>query len=221
MIGRRLWLTLAVAALGCVTACSNTVTGVATWPGAALERATLSARDFPDGVQFDRITDDPARPDGAGGPPAMISRPPGCSNGMTDVIAKTAERGPGSAARYSVGYDGARVLMTVLSWNLDLDVLSATAGRCERFETFFDPASAGIPITTTRLPAGDGVLLYRQTMELGGANNSVYMAFANVGRRAVFGVVFPTEDPSISVKATLPQTFTDIVDRQVGRVRGG
>ena len=56
-------------------------------------------------------------------------------------------------------------------------------------------------------------------MDLAGTGSSVYMAFANVDRYAVFGVVFPTEDSSIPVKAMLPQTFTDIVGHQVERMR--
>jgi hypothetical protein len=201
-----------------VTACSTTVAGTATWPGATLERVVLTQRDFPAGVAYERITDDPTQPDGAGGPPAMMSKPQGCTNGLTNVIAKSAERGPGSALRYGVGFDGARILMTVLSWHLDLDQLSATASRCEHFEAFFDPDSDGIPITTTKLSAADGVLAYRQTMELGGMQDSIYIAFANVGDKAVFGIVFPTENRLIPVKATLPQTFTDILDRQITRI---
>ncbi len=209
---------VAVAAI-CLTACSATIPGTATWPGATLERVLLRQQDFPAGVQFDRITDDPDRPDGAGGPPPMMSKPAGCANGLTDAIARSAERGPGSAAVYSVGFDGARVLMTVLSWHLDLDALSAIATRCERFETFFDSSSPGIPMTTTRLPSADGKLVYQQTMTLTGADDSIFMAFANVGPKAVFGVVFPAANPSIAVKATLPQTFLDVMDRQIARIR--
>jgi len=207
--------------LSSLTACTTTVAGTATWPGATLERVLLTERDFPAGVQYDRLTDDPTQPDGAGGPPPMISKPQGCANALTNVIAKSAERGPGSAISYSVGFDGARVVMTVLSWQLDLEGLAATASRCERFEAFFDPQSHGIPITTTRLPADDGSLVYQQTMELAGTQNSIFMAFANVGPKAVFGIVFPTENPTVPVKATLPQTFTDIVDRQITRIRAG
>src|SRR6478672_9616885 len=198
--------------LSSLTACTTTVAGTATWPGATLERVLLTERDFPAGVQYDRLTDDPTQPDGAGGPPPMISKPQGCANALTNVIAKSAERGPGSAISYSVGFDGARVVMTVLSCQLAPEGLAATASRCERFEAFFDPQSHGIPITTTRLPADDGSLVYQQTMELAGTQNSIFMAFANVGPKAVFGIVFPTENPTVPVKATLPQTFTDIVD---------
>ena len=208
-------------ALSCLTACTTTVAGTATWPGATLERVLLTEQDFPAGVQYDRLTDDPTQPDGTGGPPPMMSKPQGCANALTNVIAKSAERGPGSAISYSVSFDGARVIMTVLSWRLDLEGLAATAGRCERFEAFFDSQSDGIPITTTRLPADDRSLVYQQTMELAGEQNSIYMAFANVGPKAVFGIVFPTENPTIPVKATLPQTFTDMVDRQIARIEAG
>jgi hypothetical protein len=207
--------------LTCLTACITTVAGTATWPGATLERVLLTEQDFPAGVQYDRLADDSTEPDGAGGPPPMMSKPQGCANALTNVIAKSAERGPGSAISYGVSFDGARVVMTVLSWRLDLDGLAATARRCERFEAFFDSQSAGIPMTTTRLPADDGSLVYQQTMDLAGLQNSIYMAFANVGPKAAFGIVFPTQDPTIPVKATVPQTFTDIVDRQIARIRAG
>lgn len=205
--------------LACLAACSTTVTGTPTWPGATLERVLLTPGDFPAGVRYNRVAEDPGRPDGAGGPPAMMSKPKGCANGLTNVIAKSAERGPGSAAKYSVAFDGAHALVTVLSWRLDLELLAATASRCERFETFFDPHSDGIPITTTKLASDPGVLVYRQTMQLPGSQSSIFMVFANVGSKAVFGVVFPTDDPSIPVRATLPQTFLDIMGRQIVRVR--
>jgi hypothetical protein len=37
--------------------------------------------------------------------------------------------GPGSAAKYAVSYDGARIVMTLLSWNLDLEALKAAADQ--------------------------------------------------------------------------------------------
>ena len=130
---------LAVLIVAVITGCANTVAGTATWPGARLDKVVLTAADFPPGVQYDRIVEEPGKPDGAGGPPAMLSEPEGCSDGLTRVIADSAERGPGSAAKYVVAYDGARMLMTVLTWPLDLDRLAATAGRCEHFQAFFDP----------------------------------------------------------------------------------
>ena len=133
---------------------------------------------------------------------------------------QSAERGPGSAAKYAVSYDGARIGMTVLSWNLDLDRLRAEADRCATFEAFFDRNSDGIPMTTTALTGlDDGALGYRQTMNLNGVQSSVYMAFQNVGARAVFGVAFPTGNPTIPVKASLPQTFLEIFTKQSVKLR--
>lgn len=200
--------------------CGGTVTGSATWPGATLNKVTLSAADFPPGVQFDRIVDRPGLPDGAGAPPSMLSRPEGCANALTNVIAESAERGPGSAAKYSVGYDGARIVMTVLSWRLDLAKLEAAAVRCANFEAFFDARAEGIPITTTELSGVEkGALAYQQTMRLDGSPSSVYMAFMNVGNLALFGIAFPTPDPRIEAKASLPQTFLDVVAKQAAKIR--
>jgi hypothetical protein len=205
-----------------VAACSTVVDGAATWPGATLEKVVLTAADFPEGVQYDRISFEPGQPDGAGGPPAMLSKPPGCSDGLTNVIKQQAERGPGSAAQYSAGYDGARIVMTVLSWNLDLDTLAQTAQRCATFQTFFDPASPGIPMTTTALPEEmspvDGALVYQQTMELAGQESSIYMTFANIGPMAMFGLTLPAPNPAISVKASLPQTFLEVAGKQAARI---
>jgi len=209
----------AVMTLLAATACGSVVAGTPTWPGAFLEKVLLTKADFPAGVAYNRLTDDPGKPDGADGPPSMLSRPKGCSNALTNVIAQHADRGPGSAAKYVVGYNGARIVMTVLSWKLDLAALADAAKRCEHFETFFDPHSPGIPISTIALPAGPDELAYEQRMELAGTTNSFFMSFANVGDRAVFGAAFPTADPNIAVKGTLPQTFTDVVAKQVDRLR--
>jgi hypothetical protein len=202
--------------------CASTVTGKATWPGAKLDRTVLTAEDFPQGVQYDRIIDKPGQADGEGGPPAMLSKPEGCSDGLTKVIAASAERGAGSAAKYSVAYDGARIVMTVLTWNLDLDKLAATAQRCAAYQTFFDPSSEGIPMTTTRLQtARPDALVYQQTMNLSGAESSVFFAFENVGAMAVFGIAFPTANPTIAVKGSLPQTFLDVVGKQADGLQTG
>jgi hypothetical protein len=213
-------LTVAVLLAGC----STMITGTPTWPGAKLQRVVLTAADFPPGVRYDRIVEQPGQPDGAGGPAAMMSKPEGCSNGLTEVIAASAERGPGSAAKYSVAYDGARIVMTVLTWPLPLDQLAATASRCEHFNAYFDPTSEGIPITTTRLPAaGSDALVYQQTMLLHGTESSVYMSFQNIDRMAVFGIAFPTKqmgmEPPLPPKASLPQTFLDLAHQQADRVR--
>lgn len=203
-----------------LSGCAATVPGTATWPGAVLNSAVLHVNDFPPGVQYDRIAERPGVPDGADGPGSMLSRPEGCSNALTNVIAKSAERGPGSAAKYSVTYDGARLVMTLLSWNLDLDKLRAAAARCAQFEAFFDPSSEGIPITTTELSGLEpGALGYEQTMKLNDARTSVVMAFQNVGGRAAFGVAFPAPNTAIDAKAALPQTFLDVFNKQVVKLR--
>jgi len=209
-----------LAAATLLTGCGTTVSGTATWPGAVLERALLRENDFPPGVEYDRIIEQAGQPDGAGEPGPMLSRPKGCSNALTNVIAQSAERGPGSAAKYAVSYDGARIAMTLLSWNLDLDKISAAASRCAKFEAFFDPESPGIPITTTELPGLEpGGLAYQQTMTLRNSTSSVYMAFQNVGGHAVFGIALPAGNPTIAAKAELPQTFLDVFAKQVARIR--
>jgi hypothetical protein len=222
MVGRRaMALALTVTAL---SGCAATVDGTATWPGAVLGQALLTESDFPAGVQYGRIPDQPGQPDGADGPGSMLSRPQGCANALTTVIKQSAEQsgmlGPGSAAKYAVSYDGARIVMTLLSWNLDLDALNAAADRCAQFEAFFDPASEGIPMTTTALPGlAEDALAYQQTMTLGNSSSSVYMAFQNVDRHAVFGVAFPAVNPEIDAKAALPQTFLDVFSNQVNKLQ--
>jgi hypothetical protein len=220
MIGRRCEAAVLALLLVALTGCSHAISGTPTWPGATLEKVVLSAADFPPGVHYDRIIRAPGQPDGEGGPPAMLSNPEGCSDGLTRAIAETAERGPGSAAEYVVSYDGARIVMTVLTWPLDLAKLAATAERCAHFETFFDPSTPGIPMTTVRLPTSRrDALVYQQTMRLNNVDNSVYFTFENIGRMAVFGIAFPTPNPSITVKAALPQTFLDIAAKQADRAQ--
>ena len=215
MIRRRCEAAVLALLLAALTGCAHAISGTATWPGARLEKVVLTAADFPPGVQYDRIIRPAGQPDGAGGPPAMLSSPEGCSDGLTRAIADSAERGPGSAAEYVVGYDGARIVMTVLTWPLDLARLAATADRCAHFQTFFDPSAPGIPMTTTRLPTPrTDALVYEQTMRLGNVESSAYFTFENIGRMAVFGIAFPTPNPSIAVKAALPQTFLDIAAKQ-------
>lgn len=200
--------------------CGATVAGEPTWPGAALARAALGPGDFPPGVQYDRITETPGQPDGAGAPGPMLSRPQGCSNALTNVIAASADRGPGSALKYAAAYDGARILMTLLSGNLNMERLSAEAARCARFEAFFDEASDGIPIVTTDLAGlAPDALAYQQTLTLGETVDSVYMAFQNVGRRSLFAIAYPTRNPDLAAKGELPQTFLEVFSRQAERLR--
>ena len=211
---------LAILLAALLTGCAHAITGTATWPGARLEKVALTAADFPPGVQFDRIIRSPDERDGAGGPPAMLSDPEGCSDGLTRAIADSGERGPGSAAQYVVAYDGARIVMTVLTWPLDLARLADIADRCAQFQTFFDTSMPGIPMTTTRLKTPRPyTLVYQQTMRLGSETSGAYFSFENVGRMGVFGIAFPTPNPSIPVKAALPQTFLDIVAKQADRAQ--
>lgn len=219
-------LILIVAAAAVVAGCSAPIAGTPTWPGAKLDKVLLTQADFPAGVDYGRIVEQPGQPDNAGGPPPMLSVPQNCSNGFTDVIAAHAERGPGSAAKYNVIYDGARILITVLTSPLSLDELATEANRCHSFKAYFDRDSEPIPITTTALPSSrPGQLVYQQTMRLAGIDNSVFMSFENVGPMAVFGIAFPAgqlgpRQPSLP-KASLPQTFTDIADRQAQRIKDG
>lgn len=211
---------LAIIAITAFTGCGDTVAGTSTWPGATLEEVVLTAEDFPSGVPYGRLIENPDQPDGAGGPPAMLSKPEGCADGLTKVVAASAERGPGSAAKYSVDYDGARIVMTVLTWTLDLDKLAATAERCAQYQTFFDPSSQGIPMTTAKVPSPrPDALVYEQTMDLSGAMSSVYFSFENVHGMAAFGIAFPTPNPAIALKASLPQTFLTITGKQAERLQ--
>jgi len=213
-----------IAAAAVVAGCATTISGTPTWPGAKLDKVVLTQADFPPGVDYARIVEQPGQPDNFGGPSPMLSVPQGCSNGLTEVIAAHAERGPGSAAKYNVIYDGARIVMTVLTSPLNLDELAAEAIRCQQFNTYFDRNSEPIPITTTKLPSSRSEqLAYQQTMQLQGVNSSVYMSFENVGTMAVFGIAFPTTQLAIgqtsAPKASLPQTFIEIADRQAQRIR--
>ena len=216
MTWRNVLVLLATASL--VAGCAQPIAGTATWPGARLESVLLTPADFPDGVQYERITQEPGQADGKGAPPAMLSRPEGCSEGLTRAISDSAERGPGSAADYLVAYDGARMVITVLTWRLDLEKLASVADRCAKYETFFDRLTPGIPITTTRLqtPRTDA-LVYEQTMQLSDSRDSVYFSFENIGDTAVYGVAFPTPNSSIPVKGSLPQTFLDVTAKQAER----
>lgn len=215
----------AIAAAALAAGCATTVSGTPTWPGARLEKVLLTERDFPAGVGYGRIPEEPGRPDNAGGPPPMLTVPKDCADGLTGVIAADAERGPGSAAKYSVIYDGARIVVTVLTSPLNLTELKAEATRCQSFEAYFDRKSTPIPITTVALPSSrKNQLVYQQTMRLHGVNSSVYMSFETIGTMSVFGIAFPTTqlgpDQQPVPKAALPQTFTDIVDRQAQRIQG-
>ena len=167
--------------------------GTPTWPGATLEKVTTGAADPEAGVQFDRIHDKPGQPGGPVG--SMLSRPAGCA-ALTDVIARSAQRGPRSATKYAVSYDGVRIVMTdaVRRWTSS----SWRHGEPLREVRVLRPEPEGIPITTTRprhrargagLPADDAPRV-----------PSAFMAFQNVGALSTFGIAFPTADPAIISK---------------------
>ena len=200
-----------------LTSCA--VKGSPTWPGERLNAVALDAGDFPPGVEFERIVERPGQPDGPNRPPPMASDPVGCTDGLTRDIAASVDRGPGSSVKYAVTYDGARVVMTVLADTLDLDRLDATATRCEAYTTFFDAESEPIQMTTTRMSSPrPQALTYRQTMQLRGTESSVYFTFENIGDSGMFGIAFPTPNPAVAVKATLPQTFLEITAQQARRL---
>lgn len=204
--------------------CSTTISGTPTWPGAKLDKVMLTQADFPPGVEYGRIDERPGQPDNFGGASPLPSEPQGCSDGLTTVISASAERGPGSAVKYNVIYASARIVMTVLTSSLNLDALAAEAARCERFDAFFDRNSTAIPITTAKMPGSrPEQLVYQQTMRLQGIDSSVYMSFENIGTMAVFGIAYPTTQlakrQQAAPKASLPQTFIEIADRQAQRIR--
>ena len=56
-------------------------------------------------------------------------------------------------------------------------------------------------------------------MDLNGAKSSVFFSFENVDQMAVFGIAFPTPNPTVTVKASLPQTFLEISGKQAERCK--
>ncbi|TQR76293.1 hypothetical protein D8S82_33730 [Mycobacterium hodleri] len=108
----------------------------------------------------------------------------------------------------------------MLTDTLDLEELEATAARCELYVTYFDEASEPILMTTTKMTSSRAQsLTYQQTMQLQDTESSVYFTFENVGQSGMFGIAFPTPDPTIAVKASLPQTFLDTTAKQSERLR--
>ena len=77
-------------------------------------------------------------------------------------------------------------------------------------------------MTTTKLPSlRPNALVYEQTMDLSGAKSRAFFSFENVHNMAAFGIAFPTPNPTIAVKAALPQTFLTITGKQAERLQGG
>ena len=56
-------------------------------------------------------------------------------------------------------------------------------------------------------------------MHLSDERDSVYFSFENIGNTAVYGIAFPTPNPSIPVKGSLPQTFLEITAKQAERAQ--
>ena len=80
------------------------IAGTATWPGARLEKVVLTAGGLPAGRAIrPHHSSSPASPTAPARRPPCCPDPEGCSDGLTRVIADSAERGPGSAAEYVVG----------------------------------------------------------------------------------------------------------------------
>ena len=201
-----------LAAMG-LPGCVQPISGTATWPGARLDKVVLTAADFPPGVNYGRIIENRAKPTAQAGSPPCCPIPglfqrvdPGdrrlgrTGTGQCCQIRRHLRRGPDSD-------DRAHVAARPRSARRRAD-RGADSRRFDRRHR--------IPITTTKLPRTRAdQLAYQQTMRLAGVENSVYMTFENVARMAVFGIAFPTTQVApIAAKATLPQTFLDIADRQ-------
>ncbi|SHW68121.1 Uncharacterised protein [Mycobacteroides abscessus subsp. abscessus] len=102
---------------------------------------------------------------------------------------------------------------------IDLTNVKDVATRCAKYEVFFDTNSPGTPMTTEPVQGGPvGVLTYKQTMIMPKGTTSRYMAFANVRGVAMVATSFDLRDPSVKATATMPQTFLDIVGKQVDKI---
>ena len=93
---------MVLAAVIVLSGCSTTVSGTATWPGAVLEQAMLRQSDFPAGVLYDRIIEDPGQPDGAGEPDSGAGETDGGGVGEDG----TGYSYPGGAGRVSSDASG-------------------------------------------------------------------------------------------------------------------
>ena len=122
----------------------------------------------------------------------MLSQPEGCSDGLTRIIAAAAERGAGSASKYVVAYDGARIVMTVLTWELGSRRARRDGGALRSLPDLLRPVvgrhsddhhqAADFASRRAGLPADHGP----QRSE-----SSVFFSFENVDQMAVFGIAFP------------------------------
>ena len=220
MIGRRAAAAVLVVLTAALSGCAHAVQGTPTWPGARLEAALLTAADFPPGVQYDRIRETPGQADGGGWPACDAVQSGGLLGRAHPGDRGSAERGAGSAAEVR------RVLRRRADGD-DAGVLAARprrAGRrggpvrsvpdllrpgVARHSDDHHPA-ADVASRCAGLPADHAAGRAR--------GNSVYFSFENIGSGAVFAIAFPTPNPAITVKATLPQTFMDLVAKQAQRL---
>ncbi len=202
--------------------CTQTVTGTATWPGARIAQSLLTADELPPGTKYDRVVADlgPVTVNNqqvvVGG---MPSNPQGCADGLSPRLANAGKAGPENTARYIARFNGANIIVSLLRDTIDLTNVKDVATRCAKYEVFFDKSSPGTPMTTEPVQDGPvGVLTYKQTMIMPRGTTSRYMAFANVHGVAMVATSFDLRDPSVKAVATMPQTFLDIVAKQVDKI---
>ncbi|MBB4853694.1 hypothetical protein HNP40_001060 [Mycobacteroides chelonae] len=197
------------------------MSGTATWPGARIAQALLTADELPAGTKYDRVVADP-------GPVtvnnqqvvgAMPSNPPGCADGLSPRLANAGRAGPENTARYIARFNGANIIVSLLRDSIDLTNVKTVATRCAQYEVFFDKSSPGTPMITEPVQGGPvGVLVYKQTMIMPRGTTSRYMAFANVDGVAMVATSFDLRDPSVTATATMPRTFLDIVAKQADKI---
>lgn len=203
---------------------AQTVAGTATWPGARIAQSLLTADELPEGTKYDRVVADlgpmtvnsQSQQVVVGG---MPSNPQGCADGLSPRLANAGKAGPENTARYIARFNGANIIVSLLRDTIDLTNVKDVATRCAKYEVFFDTNSPGTPMTTEPVQGGPvGVLTYKQTMIMPKGTTSRYMAFANVRGVAMVATSFDLRDPSVKATATMPQTFLDIVGKQVDKI---
>ncbi|CPR61145.1 hypothetical protein PP568_24370 [Mycobacteroides abscessus] len=204
--------------------CTQPVAGTATWPGARIAQSPLTADELPEGTKYDRVVADlgpmtvnsQSQQVVVGG---MPSNPQGCADGLSPRLANAGKVGPENTARYIARFNGANIIVSLLRDTIDLANVKDVATRCAKYEVFFDTNSPGTPMTTEPVQGGPvGVLTYKQTMIMPKGTTSRYMAFANVRGVAMVATSFDLRDPSVKATATMPQTFLDIVGKQVDKI---
>ncbi len=201
--------------------CTQTVTGTATWPGARIAQSLLTADELPQGTKYDRVVADlgPVTVNNQQVVGAMPSNPQGCADGLSPRLANAGRAGPENTARYIARFNGANIIVSLLRDTIDLANVKEVATRCATYEVFFDKSSPGTRMITEPVQGGPvGVLTFKQTMIMPKGSTSRYMAFANVQGVAMVATSFDLRDPSVKATATMPQTFLDIVAKQVDKI---